>query len=174
MTASAAGLRAGLVTPLAEMGLDLEDVRVQRAGRRELVRVVVDRDGGVDLDAIAEASQLISALLDAEPMASQFAGAYVLEVTSPGVDRPLTQPRHWRRAVGRLIEVSLVDGTSLTGRILRADQSGVVLLLADGTQATLEYPNLLRGVVQVEFQRPDEFGRIDQDDRPGQYESTQD
>jgi ribosome maturation factor RimP len=156
MPASAAGLRAQLAAPLAEAGLDLEDVHVRRAGRRELVRVVVDRDGGVDLDAIAEASHLISGLLDSEPLAREFDGAYVLEVTSPGVDRPLTEPRHWRRAAGRLVHATLADGSVLSGRVIGADDVNVVMRLADGSQTSVEYGALRHGSVQVEFQRTEE------------------
>lgn len=156
MSATAAGLRARLTAPLAEVGLDLEDVHLQRAGRRELVTVVVDRDGGVDLDAIAGASQLISSLLDAEPLASEFAGAYVLEVTSPGVDRPLTQPRHWRRAQGRLVSATLAEGAAVVGRILAADEAGVVLRLEDGSHVRLGMGEVVAGAVQVEFARPED------------------
>lgn len=173
MPASAAGLRAQLTAPLAEAGLDLEDVHVQRAGRRELVRVVVDRDGGVDLDAIAEASHLISGLLDAEPLASAFDGAYVLEVTSPGVDRPLTEPRHWRRAAGRLVHATLADGSVLSGRVIGADSSTVVMRLPDGTESSLEYRALRNGSVQVEFQRSED-AQGDDLDESDQDESDQD
>ena len=156
MPASAAGLRARLTTPLAEIGLDLEDVHLQRAGRRELVRVVVDRDGGVDLDAIAEASQLISSLMDAEPLSGEFAGAYVLEVTSPGVDRPLTEPRHWRRAAGRRVSATLTDGAVVDGRVMSADEASVLLRVDDGSEVRLELGNVSSGAVQVEFSRSDD------------------
>src|SRR3954454_13188105 len=92
---------------VAEAGYDLEDVTVTSAGRRSLVRVTVDADGGIDLDAVAVVSRIVSDALDADaenPKSPRaLAGAYVLEVSSPGVDRPLTEPRHWRRAVGRLV-----------------------------------------------------------------------
>src|SRR4051812_39024854 len=81
-----------------EVGYDLEDVTVTAAGRRSLVRVIVDADGGIDLDAVAEVSRVVSDVLDEK--GDGFAGPYVLEVSSPGVDRPLTEPRHWRRAEG--------------------------------------------------------------------------
>jgi ribosome maturation factor RimP len=84
-------------------GLDLESVRVGSAGRRRLLRVVVDADGGVDLDNIALVSREASARLDDTGAMGE--ASYTLEVSSPGVDRPLTQPRHWRRAVGRLVRV---------------------------------------------------------------------
>jgi len=156
MTASLAVLRERLAERLADLGLDLEEVHVQRAGRRELVRVVVDRDGGADLDAIAEASRAISALLDDEPIAGQFSGAYVLEVTSPGVDRPLTQPRHWRRAVGRLVEATLVDGQVVLGRVDSADDEQAVLIRADSGRVSVGLADVQRAMVQVEFSRSGE------------------
>ena len=94
-------LRALLAPVVEGLGLDLEDVEVTAAGRRRRVCVVVDRDGGIDLDAVADVSKSVSDVLDASDALGS--APYVLEVTSPGVDRPLTQPRHWRRARGRLV-----------------------------------------------------------------------
>ena len=105
LTAYKARLR-DVIEPLARSaGYDLEDLSVVRMGRRHVVRVTVDRDGGVGLDAVAELSRDIShGLDDAESAAGEFiAGEYQLEVSSPGTDRPLTEPRHWRRNVGRLV-----------------------------------------------------------------------
>ena len=85
-------------------GYDLEELVVTPAGRRSVVRVVVDRDSGVTLDDIAEVSRAVSAVLD-ENDGDLGRAPYVLEVTSPGVDRPLTEPRHWRRNTGRLVTV---------------------------------------------------------------------
>ena len=87
------------------LGMDLESVRVTTAGRRRLLRVVVDSDRGVSLDDAALASRELSAKLDASDVMGDM--PYTLEVSSPGVDRPLTQPRHWQRAVGRLVRVPL-------------------------------------------------------------------
>ncbi|MEU0519678.1 ribosome maturation factor RimP [Streptosporangium sp. NPDC006007] len=134
-------------------GLDLEDVTVTPAGRRRLLRVVVDRDGGVSLDDVAEVSLAVSAALDAGD--AMGATPYVLEVSSPGVDRPLTEPRHWRRAVRRLVKADLRDGTSLEGRIVAADEGGVELDIA-GASRRIEYQDLARGRVQVEFRRLDD------------------
>ena len=160
--ASAAQAREHLLDLLgpvvAEAGYDLEDIAVTSAGRRSLVRVTVDADGGIDLDAVAVVSRLVSDALDADantpgsPRA--LAGAYVLEVSSPGVDRPLTEPRHWRRAVGRLVRVE-VAGTQLTGRIGSVDDSGVTLDV-NGTEQRVGFAELGRGKVQVEFNRPAE------------------
>jgi ribosome maturation factor RimP len=128
-------------------GFDLEDVTVSPAGKRRVVRVVVDRDGGVDLDDVAEVARAVSDLLDADP--DLLDGAYVLEVTSPGVDRPLTEPRHWRRAQGRLVTATLADET-VTGRVTASTDTDVTLDV-DGTVRTLLQAEVTRAVVQVEF-----------------------
>lgn len=137
------------VRPVVESaGYDLEDLTVSRAGRRDVLRVVVDSDSGVDLDAVAEVSRLISKALDTED--GSFDGPpYTLEVTSPGVDRPLTQPRHWRRNIGRLVAVT-AGGSPLTARIAAADDAGVTLR-TDGGAQDWEYAQLGPGKVKVEF-----------------------
>jgi ribosome maturation factor RimP len=134
---------------VTEAGYDLEDVTVAAAGRRSLVRVVVDADGGVDLDAVAEVSRAVSATLDEDDGA--LAGSYVLEVSSPGVDRPLTEPRHWRRAAGRLVATT-IDGAPVTGRITSVTDTGVTLD-GRGEPQTVPWDALGRGRVQVEFGR---------------------
>ncbi|MBB2912283.1 ribosome maturation factor RimP [Streptosporangium becharense] len=134
-------------------GLDLEDVTVTPAGKRRLLRVVVDRDGGVSLDDVAQVSHAVSARLDADDAMGN--APYVLEVSSPGVDRPLTEPRHWRRAVRRLVKADLRDGTTVEGRIAATDDAGVELDV-DGTRRRIEYQDLTRGRVQVEFRRFDD------------------
>jgi len=148
-------LRAVLEPVVAATGHDLEELVVSPAGRRRLVRVIVDRDGGVSLDDIAEVSRVVSAELDAHDEVLQ--SAYVLEVTSPGVDRPLTEPRHWRRARGRLVRATRRDGGSVTGRVLEADASAVVLDVA-GEKTSVPLHELSKGVVQVEFAHADEPG----------------
>lgn len=134
-------------------GLDLEDVTVTQAGKRRLLRVIVDRDGGVSLDDIADVSQAVSTALDDDDVMGQ--AAYTLEVSSPGVDRPLTEPRHWRRAAKRLVKAEMRDGSVVEGRILAADESGVDLDVA-GSARRLDYQDLTRGRVQVEFRRIDD------------------
>ncbi|MDA0637615.1 ribosome maturation factor RimP [Nonomuraea sp. MCN248] len=138
---------------VAAEGLDLEDVTVTQAGRRRLLRVVVDRDGGVSLDHVADVSQAVSAALDEDD--AMGAAPYTLEVSSPGVDRPLTEPRHWRRAAGRLVKAELRDGGVIEGRVLSADDTGVDLDVA-GAARRLDYQDLTRGRVQVEFRRIDD------------------
>lgn len=174
-----AKLREQLEPVVAGLGYDLEEVNAQRAGSRQLLRVVVDGDGGITLDDIAEVSQAVSAFLDESNAMGE--AAYDLEVSSPGVSRPLTLPRHWRRSVGRLVLVSLTAGGEVTGRVIAADEEGVTLELpgkkpgTTGGERRLAYPELGRGKVQVEFNRPgakdDELGdgddladEVDEDD----------
>lgn len=131
-------------------GYDLEDVSVTAAGRRSVVRVVVDRDGGLDLDAIADISRAVSEALDGSDVMGP--ASYVLEVTSPGVDRPLTQPRHWRRAAGRLVSVAVTDEGSFQGRVRDADDRAVTFDV-DGDVRSVAFDQLGPGHVQVEFSR---------------------
>src|SRR5215831_2866088 len=117
---------ADVIRPVvAAAGMDLESVRVTAAGRRRLLRVVVDSDRGVSLDDAAAVSRELSAALDAVAVMGDF--PYTLEVSSPGVDRPLTDRRHWRRAVGRLVRVAVADSGPVAGRIVSADADGVTL-----------------------------------------------
>lgn len=165
MSNSSAGHRlAALLGPAIEqIGIDLEDVEVASAGKRRLVRVLVDSDTGVSLDDVSAASQAISAVLDA-PAADAILGSapYVLEVSSPGVDRPLTAPKHWRRAQGRLVRATLTSGGDVTGRVIEADDDGVRLAPADEPQSAASEPRRLSFAeissarVQVEFNRPDQ------------------
>lgn len=151
---------AAVVEPVAtRAGYDLEDVAVSRVGRRHLVRVVIDSDAGVDLDTAAELSRSLSGALDAveESGGDLFPGEYVLEVSSPGVERPLTEPRHWRRNVGRLVTVPDPDAAGhrpLTGRVVAADDAEVTLDV-DGTTRHLPHATLGAGQVEVELRRED-------------------
>lgn len=141
-----------LLTPVvAGTGLDLEDVVVTPAGKRRLLRVVVDQDGGVELDAVAAAATAVSRTLDESD--AMGATPYVLEVTSPGVERPLTEPRHWRRARTRLVTVTLDDGATLQGRVAEVDDDAVTIDV-DGTAHRLDWAMAPSGRVQVEFNRP--------------------
>ena len=143
-------VRDAVEPAVAAAGFDLEDVEVVAAGRRSVVRVVVDHDGGVDLDAVAEVSRIVSDALDASDATG--ATPYTLEVTSPGVDRPLTEARHWRRAIGRLVAVPVRDAGTVTGRVCAADD-GSVTFDVDGAERVLALDALGPGRVQVEFNR---------------------
>ena len=143
------------------MNMDLEGIRVTTAGRRRLLRVVVDADGGVSLDDISRASRELSLKLDAGTEMGEL--PYTLEVTSPGVDRPLTQPRHWRRAIGRLVTAPLQspNGTATAqGRIVGLTYTGVTLERG-GAIREYRYAELGPGRVQVEFGH---FDAEDQED----------
>jgi ribosome maturation factor RimP len=148
---------AGWIEPVVgAAGYDLEELVVTPAGRRSVVT----------LDDIAEVSKAVSAVLD-ENDGDLGRSPYVLEVTSPGVDRPLTEPRHWRRNTGRLVTVSLGPdaGNQVTGRITAVDDDGVTLAVeAPGkpgakkrppTPHTVAWRELGAGRVQVEFGRHD-------------------
>jgi ribosome maturation factor RimP len=153
-TPQGAGLAAIVEPVVAAAGYELESLQVSPAGRRRLVRVVVDADSGVSLDGVAEVSKAVSAALD-EHEGAVGAAPYVLEVTSPGVDRPLSLPRHWRRATGRLVRVAITGRGLVLARVRRADEHGVVLDL-NGEECAFDYGTLGQGRVQVEFSREEE------------------
>ncbi len=142
---------AELIEPVvAAAGMDLESVRMSVAGKRRLLRIVVDGDGGVSLDDAADVSREISAMLDEGNALGEV--PYTLEVSSPGVDRPLTEPRHWRRAVGRLVKVKVTGEGTAEGRILAADSGGVTLDLPKG-ERRFGLGELGPGATQIEFGR---------------------
>jgi ribosome maturation factor RimP len=139
-----------LRAPLSALGLDLEAVELTPAGKKRVLRVAVDKDGGVTLDDIAEATRAVSEVLDDSDLMGET--AYTLEVTSRGVDRPLTEPRHWRRNHDRLVKATLDDGSQLTGRIGASDDTGVTLDVS-GIDRRLAYEQIAKALVQVEFNR---------------------
>ena len=153
------------------LDMDLEGIRVTAAGRRRILRVVIDADGGVSLDDIALASRELSLKLDAAAEMGEL--PYTLEVSSPGVDRPLTLPRHWRRAVGRLVVAPLTAGdatdqngngaATAEGRITGSTDAGVTLE-HDGVAREFRFAELGPGRVQVEFGHFDDLGNDDLDD----------
>lgn len=142
---------AGLIEPVvAAAGMDLESVRLTVAGKRRKLAVIVDSDHGVSLDDTADVSREISLVLDASNALGE--ASYTLEVSSPGVDRPLTEPRHWRRARGRLVRVKVTGEGSVEGRVLAADADGVTLGLTSG-ERRFSHADLGAGSVQIEFGR---------------------
>ncbi|WP_310962902.1 ribosome maturation factor RimP [Nocardioides terrisoli] len=150
-----------LTEPMAALGLDLEAVELTSAGKRRVLRVAVDKDGGVSMDDVADATREVSRVLDdTDVMGSQ---PYTLEVSSPGVDRPLTLPRHWRRNTDRLVKVTLAAGGTVTGRVAEAGESAV-LLEVDGGTREVPYDQVDKAKVQIELKpferapRPPEEG----------------
>lgn len=147
---SASALRPHIEPLVLAMGMDLEDLEVSRAGRRSVVRVLVDIDGGVSLDQIADLTQRISAAIDHEPAFGD--QAFTLEVSSPGVDRPLTLPRHWRRNIGRLVTVTDAEGSKRTGRIVAVDDTAAQVDF-DGRHDSVGFDQVRKARIEVEFTR---------------------
>ena len=146
-------LRPMVERAVTSIGFDLDEIDIRPAGRRKLVRVVVDADDGVGLDDIAALSRRVAAELDEHD--AILGGPYTLEVTSPGVDRPLTAPRHWRRARLRLVEIELTDSGKITGRVGDAAEDAVALLV-EGALREVRYADMRRATVVVEFRHPPE------------------
>lgn len=136
-------------------GLDLDDVTLG-GGQRRMLRIVVDAEGGVDLDALGPLTREISLALDEDEAAQKAvgSGAYTLEVTSRGTDRPLTLPRHWHRNTGRLVAITPIDGDRFTGRIVGADDDAATVTVAK-TDRQVPYSEIRTAVVQVELNRKD-------------------
>ncbi len=144
----------------ARSGYEVEDVSIDVRAAPPLIRVIVDGDVPLDLDTVAELSRSASALLDdlnsAGPAGTGDA-AYILEVTSPGVDRPLTQEKHFRRARGRKVEAHLRDDTTVTGRVATVADGTVDLVIRQGRGwAVRRVPldEIAKAAVQVEFSPP--------------------
>ena len=137
--------------PLLSLGLDLEAVELTPAGKRRVLRIAVDQDGGVSMDDVAAATKEVNRVLDEGDLMGHL--PYTLEVTSRGVDRPLSLPRHWRRNADRLVKVTLTDGSSMTGRIGESGEETVTVEVS-GVEKVLAYADVARALVQIEFNRP--------------------
>ena len=175
-----ARLTALLLPTVERHGLFLEAVEIKSAGSERVVNVVVDlpedQSGSVNLDLISDVAHDVSLAMDADP--HDHGRPYSLEVSSPGVSRPLTQPRHWRRNVGRLVTVRQSKGDDVTGRLLEVTDDGVRLTPhlpvkkgmkpKTGDPLTLLFADIRKGTVQVEFAHPDDTGDegIQDDARP--------
>ncbi|MEA5454589.1 ribosome maturation factor RimP [Sinomonas sp. JGH33] len=169
--AEEARLHALLEPAVQAHRLFLEGITIKAAGAHRTVHVVVDlpqeETGGVGLDVIAEISRELSTVLDGT--AGTFADnrPYDLEVSSPGVARPLTEPRHWHRARGRLVKVNVIQGENVTGRLTQVTDDGVTLVPdlpalkgvkpKQGESVTLPFSRIRSGRVEIEFARLDEF-----------------
>ena len=141
---------------VTSLGLDLEALELTPAGNKRVLRIAVDRDGGVGIDHITDATRALSEVLDSSDVMGE--QPYTLEVTSRGVDRPLTLPRHWRRNEGRLVRLRLagddvVDESSVDGRIGASDDTGVEIVGRSTTRYA--YTDITSALVQVELNRKD-------------------
>jgi ribosome maturation factor RimP len=140
----------------ARAGYEIEDVLIDTAAHPPRITVIADGDNPLDLDSIAQLSRSASDLLD-----SVDTPAYVLEVTSPGVDRPLTTEKHYRRSRGRKVEITMSDGSQLTGRLGEIREGTVQLVVREGARPNFsirELPTdgIAKAVVQVEFSPPNQ------------------
>jgi len=144
-----------LISPaVSEAGFFLEEVQIASPGSHRIVTCVVDGDTPLNLDQVTVASRLISELLDT----AEFMGEtpFTLEVTSPGVDRPLTQPRHWKKNLTRLIKVTLGDGTITIGRLTELNETNATLvenIKGRIKEHTIAFVDIKRAVVEIEFNR---------------------
>jgi len=155
-------LAAALAPSIEALGLDLEAVEVTRAGKHSMLRVAVDKDGGVDMDDIADATRAVSAVLDESDLMGNT--PYTLEVSSPGVDRPLTLPRHWRRNAGRLVKVTFTgEAEAVEGRIAASDDEGATLSVA-GDEVRVAYADMKKAKIQIEFKPAKGLGGDEQED----------
>jgi ribosome maturation factor RimP len=145
-----------LIDPVAEAaGYEIVRLRLMGGEQQRRLQIMAERpsDGDMNVEDCARLSRAISEVLDA---ADPISGEYVLEVSSPGVDRPLTDPRHWRRAVGRLVRVTVTDSGGarpVSGRVCAADADGVTLDV-EGARRRFPYTMLGPGAIQVEFGHP--------------------
>ena len=139
-----------LLTPIvAQFGLDLDDLHLSKAGKRRVLEIVLDGDDGVNLDQVAEVSRAVSEYLDSTEIMGEM--AYLLEVGSRGVGRPLTKASHWRRNVGRLVDVS-GNSINVIGRIMDFEEPNVTLEV-EGKNQIVDISTISRAMIEVEFNR---------------------
>jgi ribosome maturation factor RimP len=147
-----------LVTPaVSDLGFYLEDVHVATPGSHRIVTCIVDGDASLNLDQVTSVSRVISELLDEAPFMGET--PFTLEVTSPGVDRPLTQPRHFAKNVDRLLKIITLDGSEVTGRILSNTDTDVTLTVTvkkETIEQNVSLADIKRAVVEIEFNRKDD------------------
>jgi ribosome maturation factor RimP len=146
-----------LITPaLQKAGYFLEDVNLVNPGQHRIVTVIVDGETGLNLDQVTVASKLVSELLDE----ASFMGEtpFTLEVTSPGIDRPLTLPRHFTKNVDRLLKVTKNDGVVIIGRIQSNTENDVTLEVTEKKEVkevVIALAEIKRALVEIEFNRKD-------------------
>jgi ribosome maturation factor RimP len=149
---------AALVTPAVQaQGFFLEDVHLVSPGKHRIVTCIVDGESALNLDQVTSASKIISGLLDEAAFMGET--PFTLEVTSPGIDRPLTLPRHFAKNVTRLLKVTLNDGNVVTGRIASKSDTSVLLEVAEKKETkelSIDFSDIKRAVVEIEFNRKDE------------------
>lgn len=140
---------------VAGLGLDLYDIDINGSGRARTLRVLIDRDGGVDLEAITSVTQALGPVLDESPeVAAVLPGAYLLEVSSPGLERPLRTPAHYRRAIGSEISLKSRDETGAVERrraVVTGADADAVEIEIDGARERVEYDRIVQGRTVFEW-----------------------
>lgn len=148
---------AELITPaVTAQGFFLEDVQLVSPGKHRIVTCIVDGEVALNLDQVTSVSRAISELLDESPIMGET--PFTLEVTSPGIDRPLTKPRHFAKNNDRLLKITKLDGDVVTGRILSNTDSDVTLKVEtkkESSEVVVALSEIKRAVVEIEFNRKD-------------------
>ena len=135
------------VTPaLSALGFYLEDVTITSAGRRSMLTIIVDGDTHLSLDQVTSATKAIGEIV--ESIQSLGETPFTLEVTSPGLDRPLTKPRHWRKNIDRLVKIVLLDGKEIKGRIKSASENSATV-----DESEIKFSDIKRASLEVEFKQ---------------------
>ena len=135
------------VTPaLSALGFYLEDVTITSAGRRSMLTIIVDGDTHLSLDQVTSATKAIGEIV--ESIQSLGETPFTLEVTSPGLDRPLRKPRHWRKNIDRLVKIVLLDGKEIKGRIKAANEVSATV-----DESEIKFSDIKRASLEVEFKQ---------------------
>jgi ribosome maturation factor RimP len=138
---------AAAITPAIEsLGFYVEDIAITSAGKRSMLTVIVDGDSHLSLDQVTVATKAISEIVENLPTLGN--NPFTLEVTSPGLDRPLTKPRHWQKNKDRLIKIILNDGKEITGRIKDSTQSAVTV-----DEQVINFADMKRATLEIEFKQ---------------------
>jgi len=139
-------ISAAITPALTALGFYLEDLNISSAGKRSLLTVIVDADRHLSLDEVTQATKAISEIV--ENISALGATPFTLEVTSPGVDRPLTKPRHWRKNINRLVKIILQDGKEIKGRIKSASEISATI-----DEVEISYADIKRANLEIEFKQ---------------------
>jgi ribosome maturation factor RimP len=137
-------ISAAITPALEALGFYLEDVTITSAGRRSMLTVIVDGDTHLSLDQVTSATKAIGEIV--ESIQSLGETPFTLEVTSPGLDRPLTKVRHWQKNINRLVKVVLQDGSEVKGRINEVNEANSVV-----GEIKVNYSDIKRATLEVEF-----------------------
>ena len=136
---------SAVITPaINALGFYIEDITITSAGRRSLITVIVDGDTHLSLDQVTVATKAISEIM--ETISAVGDNSFTLEVTSPGLDRPLTKVRHWQKNINRLVKVVLQDGSEVKGRINEVNEASSVV-----GEIKVNYSDIKRATLEVEF-----------------------